>query len=184
MAALITVAELQSHIESDLSDPALQRFIDDADADIVKTYGEHLTQVKTLDGLVRDLFPGRPIDTGGGITIVETLIDLGGFEVDTTLAASDFKILDQGRQIRRLGGGTNPSSLGNRWAHRVTITYVPVSDTARRIRVTIDLCKLAIVNEGLQEQEVGDVDTEHKENYQGERNAILRGLSTATRGMA
>ncbi|MGH7850616.1 MAG: hypothetical protein ACREOP_09990, partial [Thermodesulfobacteriota bacterium] len=66
---------------------------------------------------------------------------------------------------------------------RVEIVYVPVSDVKRRDRVTIDLVKLSIQYQGLNNESVGDYSSNSVE-YQKERESILRSLRSGIRSYA
>ncbi len=173
MAALITLAEMRKHVETDLEDTAMQRLIDDADATIVKQFGEHTSQVD--DGLTgeRRLFPSRPIDAD--LIVTETIIDGSGFEQDTVLSATDYKILNGGRVLKRQIEGDNPRQF---WGQRVKLSYTPESDIVRRARVTVDLVKLAVANSGTRREEVGDFET-WSLDYEKERTSILSRLHTS-----
>ena len=176
MAALITVADWRTHVESDLSDAAVQRLIDDADALIVREHGPHAELTLTVPGLnERMLFLERPISDPADISsLVESWSFLAG-PLYRTLDETDFFVWYGGRGLERLQTGTHPA-WG--WAERVAITYTPTVDDARRIRVTIDLVRIAAQYEGLSAQTVGD-HAETFTSYATERAELVASLGPA-----
>ena len=162
-----------AHIGTDLATAAVQRLIDDAEDAVITRYGAHLAQIDYLTGGDVFIFPVRPVSLV--TSIVETAAD-----TDTTLAANDWVLWDNGRSIKRKGDGTNPSG---RWNGDITVTYTPVADPDRRKRVIIDLVRLAVIYNALMSKNTGNVSSEAVE-YQRERNRILSELSTQRRRYA
>ncbi len=164
--ALLTTTQFLEHFDSDLATAALQRLLDDAEADIIRLYGPHASQVEYLLGGEFCLFLARPATS---VTqIVETVGD-----TDTTLAANDYQLLHGGRTLQRDPDGDNGGTI---WGDRVKVTYVPSDDTASRKRVQLDLVKLAIQYEGLDSVRVGNVSADAG-NYQQRRAEILSALA-------
>lgn len=94
-----------------------------------------------------------------------------------TLAADDYELSASGRMLVRLRTGTHP---GYSWCGRVKPTYVPVDDTAQRIRVAVELVKLGITfNPGLASQAIGTWSESYSTSvpYPEQREAILATLS-------
>ncbi len=166
--ALLTTVQFLEHFDTDLGTDALQRLLDDAEADIVRLFGAHATQVDYRLGDGVNIWLSRPASS---ITqVVETVGD-----TETTLAANDYKTLFGGRQLERDPDGTNGRTT---WGERVKVTYVPEDDTARRRRVQLDLVKLAIQYEGLDSVRVGNVSSQQiSGNYQQRRSEILSALA-------
>lgn len=174
---LLTPTQLRQHVDTDLPDAALQRILDDVDAEIVRRFGEHTTTITEAHrpgaGESR-LFTDRKI---ASITsIVETVRTTIGDE-QITLAADDY-VIESNRCIRRESNGTNSRTY---WAELVEIEYLPVADTARRIGVTIDVCKLTIVYQALASSSVGDASMSHVA-YDMERERLLRRLEPSMLG--
>ena len=164
--ALLTSEQFEEHFETDLSDDALDRLLNDAEDDIIRHFGPHTTQVEWIDGLGRVLLLQRRVTS---VTeVIETVA-----EEDTTLAADDYQI-ENARVLRRLNDGTNART---RWGDRVKVTYVPESDTNRRKRVQLDLVKLAIQHEGLKSSGVGNLRLDTND-YQRRRQEALMALYT------
>ena len=178
MPALITVTQLREHVETDLVDAALQRVIDDADAAIVERYGAHTGNVvETRAGGGRLIFLERPV------TAVVSIAEYNGMPFDetlTNLVADDYRLWYGGRAIERLASGTNARTA---WGDRVVITTTPAAETARRTRVEIDLCRVALTYAGVVKNEsAGDYESGGSvapASYQAEREALLDELAPA-----
>ena len=163
--ALLTPSQFEEHFDTDLGDDALGRLLGDAEDEIIRLFGAHVTQVEHIDGLGRLLFLQRRV---ASVTmIVETVA-----EEDTTLATDDWQ-LENVRILRRLADGTNARTY---WGDRVTVTYVPESETNRRKRVQVDLVKLAIQHEGLKIAWIGNVKLDTS-GYRARRMEILNSLT-------
>lgn len=170
--ALLTVAEVRAHVESDLDDDAFGRLIDDADAEIIARLGALASSVEVHKGGTERIWPHRKVSS---ITSIVERID----EQNTTLVATDYALDSDSRALERLQGGSNPRS---EWAPQVTVTYVPVDETARRKRLLVDLVKLANRYAGVRGEGVGPVRAEYGD-YEAERNALFRSLSVVNRGL-
>lgn len=173
MAALLTLAQMREHVETDLVDAAMQRLIDGADAEIVSRFGEHVTQDDTLDGEVEFIYPTRAVTGTPTITEIDDNDIFNGDPVETLLVAADFKIRQNGRQIERLNSGPNPRQV---WTSRVNITYVPKADTEKRILATINLVRHEVVYNVQISEGIGDQKTTQRE-YNKEKQAILETLA-------
>lgn len=166
---LVTKAEVREHIETDLGDDALDRLIDDADAEIIRMHGEHTTQTEQLLGGNVFLILSRPASS---ITTVTEILKGTLPDSETTLSADDYDLWPDGRRLERLGDGTNQRET---WGDVIEITYTPTDETAQRTRAEIDLVKLAIEYKGLNSEGIGD----HKVSfvdYEDERSKILQRL--------
>ena len=163
MPALVTPAQVREHVETDLGDTALQRLIDDADALIVARFGPHTGNViETIAGGGEHLFLARP---ASAIVSVSEVVD----DVASALAASDYRSWWGGQALQRAINGTNPSSF---WGDRVTVTYTPVDESARRTRIELDLVRLAIQYDATRSSTVGDF-SQTNADYATEREAIV-----------
>jgi hypothetical protein len=170
--ALITLAELKEHVESDLSDAALQRLLDSEDAEIVKRTGAHSGAItETLNGRELLLFLGRP---AAAVTSVTEYVSGGAItgETATVLAANDYRIWGSGRYLQRLPTGTNPRTF---WGSRAQVVYTPRDESAERTLVLINLCRLAVEYRGLRTERVGDYSMTSEE-YTAERERLLSQL--------
>ena len=164
--SLITIAELKTHVETDLSDAALQRVIDGQERAIFGKYGDHDSASEVFEETFsKVIFPGRKVSAITSIT--ERVGD-----TDTVLSSDDYEVITGGGRIDRLGTGTNPATY---WGDRVTVVYTPVDTSALRIQVLIDLCILTLAFNGLKRESTGDYSSEAKE-YNKERRELLSTL--------
>lgn len=174
MPTLLTVAQIRGHIETDLTDEALQRLIDDADAEIIAEAGAVASHVDTMSSceLANVLFLSRRAST------ITTVVERVGDD-DTTLDATDYELKADGLRIERLDSGPNPRAT---WGEEVVVTYAPRDMSARRLRVEIDLVRLAAEYDARKSSSSGDW-SQTSADYEGERSRILsrlhEGLSIA-----
>ena len=115
---------------------------------------------------------------------ITSIVERHGW-IPVTIAADDYEVSRSGRLLTRLRTGTNPSWC---WRGRVKPTYVPVDDTAERIRVAVGLVKLDIVhNPGLPAITIGTWTEQYTSNsafnYEVERAAILASLTSGEAGI-
>jgi hypothetical protein len=189
MPSLLAPADIRQHIETDLADSALQRLIDGEEAEIVRRFGPHTTADETFEVSPWDLaqggmFPwGYPwgevfpwgasnwLALGRPAQSITTLTEWIG-TVSTVLSATDYAVRAAIR-IERLPTGPNPR-LG--WGHRVEVVYVPADDSARRVRVLINLVQLSLSYTGKKLEKLGDFYGANYDDYQGEREGILSTL--------
>jgi hypothetical protein len=171
MPSLLTTTEIREHVDTDLSEAALQRLIDAAEDEITQRYGAHAEAGTVEEQFYPSagenfLFPSRKVNTAVAVVITR---QLEGESTATTAAASEY-VFDDPHRIRLLAEDV--------WAdHVVTVTYTPVTDGDRRKGVLIDLVKLACRYEALSSSRMGDMSVNHVE-YERERGAILGRLST------
>ena len=170
MGNLLTATEMKVHINTDLTDIALDQLIAEANEEIVDAVGEHAsvgTVTELLIGGEHVIFPDRVI---GSIT---SITETRG-TVDTVLAVDDFRVWNN-RSIERLAlAATNPQRW---WAERVSVVYTPENDDARRIGATISLVKLSISFSGKSSERAGDYAESTSGVMLQERGRILRRLS-------
>jgi len=167
MAALLTLAQIREHVETDLSNDALQRLIDSEDAEIVQRYGALSTQTETLRGGSERLFLSRLVSS---ITSISEEVG----ETTTTLAADDYEIW-WNQELDRQADGTHGRST---WGERVTVVYVPQTMTAQRTAVLTQLVQLAVRYNGVEQESVGSGDySATSADYQRERERLLRKLA-------
>lgn len=165
----ISLTDLKTHIESDLSDAALGRVRADAVADVTGRYGPWSGAGEitiTLTGGTRVLGLARPGSAASEIK------ETDGLGVETTLAISDWRLLHGGRVLERLNTGTNPRTA---WDRLVEITYTPDDEDSVRDRIVIDLVKLSLQYDATKGTKVGDAGATAVD-YQAERERLLSGL--------
>ena len=170
MASLLTLAEIRTNVETDLVDAALQRLIDDAEAEMIRVAGPHSAagsaeQTAYPERLTADIFLTR--QASAVTEVIETLAD-----TDTTLAADDYELLNGGRILRRLSDGTNGRS---EWGDRVKVTHTPTTDEDQRKGVLIEVVALAVQYKGLGAEREGDWQGTHLD-YTKERARLFKRL--------
>ena len=154
MAAPLPIATVRSVIETDLTDPALQLLMDDANQEILTRLGvadgvSTVTEVRNGDR-TRYHFLLRK-----AASVTSVTIRLG--VIDYPLGNDDFELDYNGRQLQRMQGSTLPDLI---WSGRVTVVYAPVDDTVRRNRLFIDLVRLAVQYDGQKSVRIGDANTQ------------------------
>jgi len=167
-----TYAEVTARVETDLPQATIETLIAAEAEDVESRYGPDDEQVDDLEGGGLWLFPQGRIEEV--TSIVETLSD-----ADTTLAADDYRLENQGRMIRRLNTGTNQRT---EWGDRARITYTPAGGAVRK-RVIQDLVHLAIQYNCLAGHASGEYSEQQRE-YQAEREKILKALRPNVRLVA
>ena len=166
-----TTDEVRQHVETDLSDEALQRLIDDVYSDITDRYGDDASQVDWLDGRDQEgLWLTRKASS------ITEVVEIEG-TTETTLAADDYR-QEGDFLLKRRSDGTNAAS---RWSSRVKVTYVPEPDARRQV-VAIDLVKHELARTGKSSEKAGDYSA--TANPERDRRKILRRLDSKRRMVA
>ncbi len=145
--------------------------IDEVTAEIEARFGVVGSIIVFLDGDRKYLSLTRPYSSD--ITIVEIL-----GTTETTLSADDFRILDGGRTLERLGDGTNGRLL---WERLVKITYTPIDEAKEREEVVILVVQLGVEFRGLKAEKSGDYSVTFAD-YKAERDTLIGSL-TPRRGV-
>jgi hypothetical protein len=167
-ATLLTVTNLREHIETGMTDAALQRVLDAEEAEIIRRHGPHATATETVWGGGIWLLLAR---TPSVITSVTEVTQ----NVSTLLAADDYTVWSGGR-LERSPYGTHPASY---WAPRVDLVYAPEDWTAQRRAVLIRLVQLTIQYQGVQAESIGSGDYSMTAlDYAAERTRLLNSLAT------
>lgn len=164
--ALLTVTQIREHVETDLSNDALQRLIDSEDGEITRRFGAPTTQTETLKGGESYVFLSRLVTS---ITSVTEEVD----ETTTTLAVDDYDLW-WNQALERDADGTNGRST---WGDKVTVVYVPQTTTPQRTLLLIQLVQLAVQYSGVQSASIGSGDySATYQDYQRERERLFRKL--------
>lgn len=172
MPRILTVPDLQEHVESSVDETALQRLLDDADQAVVSRYGSHGSATDTVEEDVETrrelrIFLSRPASS------IVTVVEYTSATLSRTLASTDYRLEFGGQALQRLSTGGTPSLS---WGWRAVITmYLDQADNVRRRRVVIDLVRLAIQHTGLAAERAGDYNMTAAQ-YQSERDRILSEL--------
>lgn len=165
--SLLTPAELEEQVETDLPNTALQQIIDSVEQDIDDRIGPTAAHVSeygpNLDNVLR-----LPVPMSA-ITGVTEYLGAQSDPEKTALSADDYELSDNGWTLRRLSDGTNP---GGYWGWHVVVTATPVADNERRKQVAIALARLDITHSGYSASSIGDCSSTAKD-WRVERNKIL-----------
>ena len=163
-STLITVGQLREHVETDLSDEALERLVDSADAEIIRAFGPHDGEQSALvAGRGYRIWLPRPADS------ISEIVEWGGWETPgdaDPVFADKYSLEHGGRTIFR----TDAPFMTN-----VQITYTPIADNPRRTQALIDLVKLEIQYRGLNTERVGSYSVTYMD-HDKERQRILTRL--------
>lgn len=158
-STLATLTQIREHVETDLSDAALEHLVDAADTAILQIAGPHDGErTVELNGGFQDLLLPSPaasisaVSEGSYFEILEAV----------TVTATEYVVLYGGRVLRRDGT----------WQPRVSVTYTPVSTNAIRFDALIQLVKLGVEYTPLQIFSDG-IYSQTARDYRAERNRIL-----------
>jgi len=169
--SLLSVAELQAQVETDLANATLQIIIDAAEREITEQIGPTTGYVKDYDAVQYVTEIRFPVEADTVTTAVE-YTDGQSDPTKTTLAADDYEISEDGWWLRRLSDGTNQRSS---WGWHVVITFEPVADTDRRKQAAVQLSRLQIVHTGYSRERAGDWAATNLD-YRREKGRILSDL--------
>ena len=173
----MTVEELRDHVETDLTDEALQALLDDAVDEIIGRFGDDGNVTRVMYGAGPYLTLRRPAAT------VTSIVEANRQRTPLlTLVPGDYALMHGGRTIERLSGASGYVGYVGGWAPVVTVVYTPVSEQTLRNRVAIDLVKLAVRYAGVSSEHIGDYNVTYEPNYLRERERILQGMAFS-RGM-
>ena len=162
-STLITVGQLREHVETDLSDDALERLVDSADAEMIRAFGPH-------DGELSVLVAGR----GYRIWLprpAKSITEIGewaGWETPgdaDPVSADKYSLEHGGRTIFR----TDAPFMTN-----VQITYTPIADNPRRTQALIDLVKLELEYRGLNTERVGSYSVTYMDHDKKRQRILTR----------
>lgn len=166
--SLVSIAELRARVKSGLTDTNLQAIIDNEEAELVRRYGAHGDGVSTVTEDAQptgcELFLDRPI---ASITSVTEAQSLGG--TGSALTSSNYYLYARQARLVRLPVGTP-------WGPQVTVVYAPVDDQARRKRIIIELCRLALEQTAMKSENVAGEYSFQAPEWEQARNQLYRRL--------
>lgn len=166
-----TTAELREHVETDVSDTALQRLIDAEYSALIKTFGAEASQVDDLAG------DGERIHLTRQASSIASVVERTASGTETTLEEDDYRIEMGSKALRRLSDGTNPGSC---WAAQVRVTYASDDDYFMTV---VELVRLRLQYKALQSERSGD-HSETAVDFQAERQKLMRGIALTRRLVA
>jgi hypothetical protein len=138
--SLLTIAQAQAlGVGLGLSDTDLQAIIDREEAVLVSLFGAVYTGAaisETTHG------GGHSIYLKRGITSVSSIVEYlyPGDTAPVTLVSADYYVWPAEGRIERLPYGTTAAS---HWGKVVTVSYIPVDDTALWRQVLIELIRIS-----------------------------------------
>lgn len=163
----MTPGELRQHVETDLSDGALQLLIAAEQEAIDKHAGASASQVDRFSAFgAREIMLTRD---ASAVDSVRTRYHPDDDQV--ALSANDYR-LEPPRTLVRLSEGDNPET---RWVGKLEVTYTPVVNANLRDHVLVQLVKVAIQFQGLTFENVGNASRSFGD-HQAMRQKILRQL--------
>lgn len=169
----ITLSELRAHVETDLTDPALQLLMMDAQSELTARFGPDTGPVeRVLYGRSqRFLRLWRPA------TSITSVVEANRQRTPLlTLVPDDYALMNGGRLLERLTGPSGLAGYSSGWSDVVTVTYMPVSEQDLRDRVTIDLVKLAVRYSAVEAQNIGDFSETTSMDYLNARERVLMAM--------
>jgi hypothetical protein len=167
---LLTVADFKALHKTNLSDAAIETYLDAARKDLDLRYGPLGVDI------VQEFRPKRPypnlLSLRYPVATVGSVVQRV-WGTDTTLDPTDYRLSGDGLHLSRLSAGAvNPSF---KWAGVTTITYQQRDDSVARKRIQAQLVTLDARFEGRQSHSTGD-EGESFGDYAVERQAILASL--------
>lgn len=173
--AMLSIANIRTLLETDLSDAALNLVALSEWDDLIARYGDDGERTVTVVGGHGDLVLFTPANSVGEIKE----LSYQGSATEVVLEAGDFILLHGGRVLRRLGTGPNSAEA---WSSVVQVKYTPVSRANLRNRVHVDLIKLVMAHNGVNEEWFGDYKSKFPTSYHTARERIMRQMAP-NRGM-
>ena len=144
---LLSTAQVKEHLTTELSDDALDRLINAADAYILRRVGPHdpeTTMVYTKDP------PAYLISLPRRAVSVESIVLHGWYSPDYTIPTTYFRLESDGRLVRIYDDYFH--WIHSRHYERLKITFTPVSENAERLNALIELVRLELQDTGLKDE--------------------------------
>ena len=165
----LTPTIVREHIETDLSDAALTRLINDAESEVTARFGDDEDATVDLEGQWWTIRLPRPAES------VTSVSERRNAKTSVLVDADDYELVDGGRTLVR---------HVRRWSRWVTIVYTPKPEAALRERVALDLVHLSITYGGFTKTErVGDYQQARFDDYLREREHLLQSIQYRRGGL-
>lgn len=177
---LLSVAELRSLIQTDITDPGLALLEAIAESEIVGRYGPNYPGPNTYTKTRTDLsvvnsnwvYLDRPVES---IVSITEYYGNELSELSRVLDPTDYRIHYGGYGIERIGTGVNQSWL---FGHRVVIVYVPKDDSMKRRGVIVELVRMSTRSTGLKTETTGNVSSSGFDSYSQARQDLIDSLGS------
>lgn len=171
----INIVTIREHVETGITDDALQVLLDDAQAQVEGRFG-------TDEDITIRLVGGTPMLRLHRPALAITSINESSQDRTPlyTLTNIDYDLIHAGRTLIRLTGGYWGEFS---WAPVVDVVYTPKPEQALRDRVVVDLVKLAVQYNALEQESIGSITGYQSRSldYLRERERLLAGVG-ASRG--
>lgn len=164
---LLTTAELREHLETGLSDAALERLVDSADAYLIRMKGQHDPDATMTYETERSL-PFR-------LWLPRTASDITSVEERQTYLGAGWQTREEG-YYRLADQGQSVLSLGRRFYPLLRVEFTPVPENDIRAEMLIGLVRLELQDTGL-DSERDDTYTYKAKNKTMARREIMERLS-------
>ncbi|MEK7765270.1 MAG: hypothetical protein AAB368_03435 [bacterium] len=171
--SIVTVAQVQAAVQTDLDSASIQRLLDDAEAEIAARFGSASSRTEDfhIPAPRRRIWLSQEAASVTSVKEGATRNNLTALTVTT-----DYLLTEGSRVIERVGTG---------FQAEVEVVFVPLpAQQTMRNRVAIDLVRLALRQTGVASQRDGDHSESALDDYQGERERILSGLLGGRRALA
>ena len=154
--SLITPADVRVLVQTNKTDSQLAAIIAREEAEVIARFGAHYvdastTVTETMSGGTHNLFVRR------AFTSVSAVV-----EDDVTLTSSQYREWGTQGRLERLPRGAS-------WGDVLTVTYLPVDDTAKRQAVLIELVRLTLERTAFESESVAGEYTYKALDYNAER---------------
>lgn len=173
------IDRLKTRLETDISDVELQLVIDEANQDIINTFGPHADPANPIsvrfEGSRKCITMTRPVDVAQPMVVTEFITYMSWGETVTVMNPNDYRVWPAGYTLERLQIGQNPRF---EWAEQVLVNYVPINDGDKREEVILKMAMLAVNWDTVSTRNVGRADGVMATNldYHTERFKLLNSL--------
>lgn len=161
--AILTIAEIREHFNTDAADDAIQRLLDAEEEAIVSLVGDTTTNFTQTF-----LYPPKRIVLKAEATAIVSIT-----EDDEVLASTEYQLLDGGRILYRKGWIHDLSYIP--WGDEVVIVYTPKNTLDSQKRVQMYLVGIGLTQNGYRVERNTEI-LQEPVDYQRERVKALRSL--------
>lgn len=161
--AILSIADIREHYNTDAANSAIQRLLDAEEEAIVRLIGDTTANVTQTFR-----YPPKDIVLKHEATAIVSVT-----EDDDLLLSTEYELQDGGRILRRKGWIYDTTYLT--WGDEVIIVYTPYDSTASQKRVQMYLVGIGLAQNGYRVERNTEI-LQEPLNYQAERAKSLRSL--------
>lgn len=161
--ALLTIADIREHYNTDAANSAIQRLLDAEEEAIVRLMGD-----TTSNFTQTFIFPPKNIVLKTEATDIVSVT-----EDDETLLSTEYELQDGGRILTRKGWIYDTSYIP--WGDKVVVVYTPYDSNATQKRVQMYLVGIGLAQNGYRVERNTEI-LQEPLDYQKERVRALRSL--------